>query len=236
MTCIISCLEHLLNNYIRRETINFYTLINLSPNTWSKHQFISDSKGGLQQRHKTVGAVHFHSSSFSSHVRKAIRTKPHRIWGNYKSESWPKIHAAHETSCKASNALQKHYLALSCCVSLNSSRHYDMWILALMKAWQAAWMAVPAAPLDPDELEGRQFWSTNSTQLSTAKTQARTKNWRTVKKNTNPLISELLLMLYINHVVNRTQWITLPTKMLGVLWSFDGSALGGGEGYVEKFS
>lgn len=66
-------------------------------------------------------------------------------------------------------------------------------------------MAVPAAPLDPDELERRQFWSANSTQLSTEKTQARTKNWRTVKRTTNPLISELLLMLYINHVVNRTQ-------------------------------
>lgn len=66
-------------------------------------------------------------------------------------------------------------------------------------------MALPAAPLDPDELERRQFWSTNSKQLSAVKTHARTKNWRTVKKTTNPLISELLLMLYINHVVNRTQ-------------------------------
>lgn len=167
-------------------------LINLIPSTWSKHQFVFDRKGGLQLRHKSIGAVHFHSSLFVSHVWRAIKTKPHHIWGNYKSQRWPRIYSVHETS----NTLQKHYLARGCYTSLNSLPHCNMWTSALMKAWQAAWMAVPATPLDSDELERRQFWSTYSTQSSTVKTQARTKNWRTVKKATNPLISELLLMLY----------------------------------------
>lgn len=208
LTGSISCSEHFLNNYIQRETITFYTLISLSPNTWSK--FISDSNAGLQLRHKAIGAVHFHSSS---HIQKAIRTKPHHIWGNYKSQWWPRVHTVHETTvqlpvrCKS---IIWHY------TSLNSSQHYNMWILAPMKAWQAAWMAVPAAPLDPDELERRQRWSTNS---STVKPGPRTGGL------SNPLISGLLLRLYI-----KTQRITLPSKMLGVLWSF------GWGGYVEKFS
>lgn len=35
MHCIISCSEHLLNNYIQRATINLCTLEIPSPNTWS---------------------------------------------------------------------------------------------------------------------------------------------------------------------------------------------------------
>lgn len=115
-------------------------LLNLNPNIWSKHQFIFDRKGGLQQRPKSIGAVHFHSSLFISHVWKAIRTKAHHIWGNYKSQWWPKVYSVHETS----NALQKHYLPCGRSTSLNSLQHCNMWILALVKAWQAAWMAVPA--------------------------------------------------------------------------------------------
>lgn len=203
LTCIVSCSQHVLDNYIQTDCS--YALINLSPNLWSRHQFIFDSKGGLQPRHTAIGAVHFHSSLFSSHVWKAIRTKHHHIWGNYKSQWWPRIDTAHETS----SMLQKYYLALACCISLNSSQHYNMWILALIKAWQAAWMAVPAVPPDPDELERRQVLECKQHRV---KTQARPRNWRTVKKAANPLISRLLPMLRINHVVKRTWWLLCQAK------------------------
>ncbi len=96
-----SCSEHFLNNYVERKTIKSYTLLNLIPKTWSKHQFISDSRGGLQLRHTAIGSVHFRSSSsFISYVWRAIWTKPNHIWGNYKSQWWPRILVAHQTNVK----------------------------------------------------------------------------------------------------------------------------------------
>lgn len=201
-------------------------LINLSPNIWSKHQFIFDRNRGLQLRHKSIGAVHFHSSLFISHVWKAIRTKPHHIWGNYKSQRWPRIYSVYETS----NALQKYYLAHGCYTSLNSLQHCNMWILALMKAWKAAWMAVPATPLDSDELERRQFWSAKQHTVKHCENTSQDRELEDSQKGYKPsdLWASADAVLHINHAVNRIRWITLPSKMLGALWSFDESVLGEG--------
>lgn len=118
------------------------------------------------------------------------------------------------------------YLAHGCSTFLNSVQHCNMWVLALVKAWQAAWMAVPATPLDSDVLERRPFWSTNSTKWSTAKNTSQDQELEDSQKRYKPSDLWASAVLYINHDVNRIRRITLPSKMLGALWSFDESVFG----------
>lgn len=86
--------------------------------------------------------------------RKRIRANHQHIWGNYKSLAMMAKSLQHAETTKLP--------VQCCCIALNSSLHYNMWMLVFQKAWQRVWVAVPALHFDPDELEKTQHYKNTS--------------------------------------------------------------------------
>ena len=180
-----------------------WILINLRPKAWLKWQQKKLRTKTFNHRSCPPALVCAHGNESELNLNTSEEITNHR-------REWPRIYIVHETTQQSFQHITKvslgtrlwifstHHCTATCEPEFSKERRL------------AAYMAAPASSLEPDELEKRQ--RLELAQSSATKTQVSIKNWRTVKQASNALISDPLLMLFINHIAHKVKWIVLPNK------------------------